>query len=87
MREKLTRSLPTLTEVANFVAFVVSDRASAMTGAIANLTCGSVVEVFTRAIFLSFPQQLIRPRFIRLALDRLESERIVFFTGGVTNGS
>lgn len=35
---------PTLAEVANYAAFVASDRASAMTGAIANLTCGSLVD-------------------------------------------
>jgi 3-oxoacyl-[acyl-carrier protein] reductase len=36
--------LPTFTEVASFAAFVASDRAGAMTGAIANLTCGSLVD-------------------------------------------
>jgi 3-oxoacyl-[acyl-carrier protein] reductase len=36
--------LPTLAEVAEFATFVASDRAGAMTGAIANLTCGSVVD-------------------------------------------
>jgi 3-oxoacyl-[acyl-carrier protein] reductase len=36
--------LPTLDEVASVVAFVASDRASAMTGAIVNLTCGSLVD-------------------------------------------
>jgi hypothetical protein len=30
--------------VANFAAFVASDRASAMTGASTNLTCGSLVD-------------------------------------------
>ncbi len=40
----LLKRLPTLAEVANFAAFVASDRASAMTGAIANLTCGSLVD-------------------------------------------
>lgn len=35
---------PTLAEVADFAAFAASDRAGAMTGAIANLTCGSVVD-------------------------------------------
>lgn len=35
---------PRLAEVAEFAAFVASDRAGAMTGAIANLTCGSVVD-------------------------------------------
>ena len=33
--------MPTLREVADTAAFVASDRASAMTGAIVNLTCGS----------------------------------------------
>jgi 3-oxoacyl-[acyl-carrier protein] reductase len=36
--------LPTLAEVADYAAFVASDRASATTGAIVNLTCGSVVD-------------------------------------------
>jgi 3-oxoacyl-[acyl-carrier protein] reductase len=40
----LLKRLPTLAEVANFAAFVASDRASAMTGAIANLTSGSLVD-------------------------------------------
>jgi len=40
----LLKRLPTLAEVANFAAFVASERASAMTGAIANLTCGSLVD-------------------------------------------
>jgi 3-oxoacyl-[acyl-carrier protein] reductase len=35
---------PTLAEVASFAAFVASDRAGATTGAIVNLTCGSVVD-------------------------------------------
>jgi len=35
---------PKLAEVAEFAAFVASDRAGAMTGAIANLTCGSVLD-------------------------------------------
>lgn len=35
---------PTLAEVADFAAFVASDSAGAMTGAIANLTCGSLVD-------------------------------------------
>ncbi len=37
--------LPTLAEVANAAAFLASDQASAMTGAIANLTCGSVMDM------------------------------------------
>lgn len=35
---------PTLAQVADFAAFAASDRAAAMTGAIANLTCGSLVD-------------------------------------------
>jgi enoyl-[acyl-carrier-protein] reductase (NADH) len=38
------RRLPTLTEVANAAAFTASDQASAMTGTVANLTCGSLVD-------------------------------------------
>ena len=34
--------LPRLAEVAEFAAFAASDRAGAMTGAVANLTCGSI---------------------------------------------
>lgn len=40
---KLGRA-PKLVEVADYAAFVASDRAGAMTGAIANLTCGSVID-------------------------------------------
>lgn len=40
----LLQRFPTLAEVADYAAFVASDRASAMTGAIANLTCGSLVD-------------------------------------------
>lgn len=40
----LLRRLPTLAEVANVAAFMASDRASAMTATIANLTCGTVVD-------------------------------------------
>ena len=36
--------LPTLEEVANAAVFAASDRAGAMTGAIVNLTCGSVMD-------------------------------------------
>lgn len=35
---------PTLAEVANYAALVASDRTGAMTGAIANFTCGSIVD-------------------------------------------
>lgn len=40
----LLKRLPTLAEVADFAAFIASDRAGAMTGAIANLSCGSLVD-------------------------------------------
>jgi 3-oxoacyl-[acyl-carrier protein] reductase len=40
----LLRRLPTLDEVGNMAAFVASDRASAMTATVANVTCGSVVD-------------------------------------------
>jgi 3-oxoacyl-[acyl-carrier protein] reductase len=40
----LLKRMPTLAEVANYATFVASDRASAMTGTIANLTCGSLVD-------------------------------------------
>ena len=36
--------LPTLREVADAAAFAASDRASAMTGTIVNLTCGSIMD-------------------------------------------
>jgi 3-oxoacyl-[acyl-carrier protein] reductase len=37
--------LPTLEEVANAAVFMASDRASAMTGTIANLTCGAIMDM------------------------------------------
>jgi NAD(P)-dependent dehydrogenase (short-subunit alcohol dehydrogenase family) len=37
--------LPTLDEVADAAVFVASDRASARTGTIANLTCGSIMDM------------------------------------------
>jgi NAD(P)-dependent dehydrogenase (short-subunit alcohol dehydrogenase family) len=40
----LLKRLPTLAEVADFAAFAASDRAGAMTGAIANLSSGSLVD-------------------------------------------
>lgn len=40
----LLKRLPTLSEVAETAAFLASDRAGAMTGAIANLSCGAVVD-------------------------------------------
>ncbi len=36
--------MPTLAEVANAAVFAASDRASAMTGAIVNLSCGSIMD-------------------------------------------
>jgi NAD(P)-dependent dehydrogenase (short-subunit alcohol dehydrogenase family) len=43
-RATLLRRLPTLEQVANAAAFFASDRAAATTGAIVNLTCGSLVD-------------------------------------------
>jgi NAD(P)-dependent dehydrogenase (short-subunit alcohol dehydrogenase family) len=40
----LLKRFPTLAQVADFAAFAASDRAGAMTGAIANLSCGSLVD-------------------------------------------
>jgi len=40
----LLHRLPTLAHVAEYAAFAASDRAGAMTGAIANLSCGSLVD-------------------------------------------
>jgi NAD(P)-dependent dehydrogenase (short-subunit alcohol dehydrogenase family) len=38
------RRLPTLSEVAEVAGFMASDRASAMTGTVANLSCGSAID-------------------------------------------
>jgi hypothetical protein len=46
-----------------------------------------LLQVFTSAIFPSFPPLVFSPGFLRLALDRLEKKGIVSFIGGVTNGS
>ena len=43
-RDTLLRRLPTLQQVADAAAFFASDRAAATTGAIINLTCGSLVD-------------------------------------------
>lgn len=43
-RDTLLRRLPGVTEVANVAALMASDYASAMTGVIANVTCGSIVD-------------------------------------------
>lgn len=40
----MLKRLPTLEEVAETAAFVASDRAGAMTGAVVNLTCGGVID-------------------------------------------
>lgn len=40
----LLKRLPTLEQVANTAAFMASDQAGAVTGAIVNLTCGSLVD-------------------------------------------
>ncbi|BCH29471.1 short-chain dehydrogenase [Mesorhizobium sp. L-8-10] len=40
----LLKRLPTLEQVAETAAFMASDRAGAMTGVVANLTCGAVVD-------------------------------------------
>jgi len=40
----LLKRLPTLAEVANTAAFIASDQAGAMTGTVANLTCGFLVD-------------------------------------------
>ncbi|PWK75643.1 SDR family oxidoreductase [Aminobacter sp. AP02] len=40
----LLRRFPTLAQIGDFAAFVASDRAGAMTGAIANLSCGTLVD-------------------------------------------
>jgi 3-oxoacyl-[acyl-carrier protein] reductase len=37
----LLRQLPTLADVGNIAAFVASDRAGAMTGAVVKIDCGS----------------------------------------------
>ena len=42
--ETLLGRLPTLAEVADVTTLMASDRASAMTGTIANVTCGSIVD-------------------------------------------
>jgi len=43
-RTTLLGRLPTLAEVAETAAFLASDRAGAMTGAVANLTGGALVD-------------------------------------------
>jgi enoyl-[acyl-carrier-protein] reductase (NADH) len=40
----LLKRLPTLEQVAEVAAFVASNRAAAMTGTVANLSCSSIVD-------------------------------------------
>jgi 3-oxoacyl-[acyl-carrier protein] reductase len=40
----LLKRFPTLAQIADYATFVASDEAGAMTGAIVNLTCGSLVD-------------------------------------------
>jgi enoyl-[acyl-carrier-protein] reductase (NADH) len=40
----LLKRFPTLADVANTAAFLASDHASAITGTVANLTCGTIVD-------------------------------------------
>jgi len=40
----LLKRLPKLSEVANVAVFVASDLANAMTGAVMNVSCGSIVD-------------------------------------------
>ena len=40
----LLKRYPTLDEVAETAAFMASDRAGAMTGTVANLTCGALLD-------------------------------------------
>ena len=42
--ETLLKRLPTLAEVGNVAAFMASDQAGAMTGTVANLSCGALVD-------------------------------------------
>jgi enoyl-[acyl-carrier-protein] reductase (NADH) len=40
----LLKRLPKLAEVGNAAALIASDQASAMTGTVANVTCGQIVD-------------------------------------------
>jgi CheY-like chemotaxis protein len=44
VEKTLLKQLPTLAEIANAAALLASDHAGAVTGAIANVTCGEVVD-------------------------------------------
>jgi len=43
-RETLLKRLPKLAEVANVAVLMASDHASAITAAVANVTCGEIVD-------------------------------------------
>jgi 3-oxoacyl-[acyl-carrier protein] reductase len=42
--DTMLRKLPLLSEIANVAAFIVSDQASAMTGTVENVTCGTTMD-------------------------------------------
>jgi NAD(P)-dependent dehydrogenase (short-subunit alcohol dehydrogenase family) len=42
--DTMLRKLPILAEIGNVAAFIVSDKASAMTGTVANVTCGTTMD-------------------------------------------
>ena len=44
VRGTLLNRLPTVADVGNVAAFLVSDRAGAMTSAFGNITCGQVLD-------------------------------------------
>jgi 3-oxoacyl-[acyl-carrier protein] reductase len=44
LKDTLTGRLPTLAELANSVAYLASDAAGAITGAVLNLTCGAIID-------------------------------------------
>lgn len=44
LKDTLTGRLPRLDEVASAAAFLGSDQASAITGAVINLTCGAIID-------------------------------------------
>jgi enoyl-[acyl-carrier-protein] reductase (NADH) len=71
----LLKCFPTLAEVGNFAAVVASDRASAMTGAIANLTCGSLVDANASSPSNAYEAASVRPASVRLTVPRSNSTR------------
>jgi 3-oxoacyl-[acyl-carrier protein] reductase len=42
--DTMLRKLPLMSEIGNVAAFIVSDQASAMTGTVANVTCGTTMD-------------------------------------------